>query len=424
MYKDTEMLERQDIDALLMGALYGELSPDESTRLEEHLSAHPQDRHVLDGLSRARQALKDSLVLSALAEPPAAVSAQLMQEAARRAPAPREQRAGFFAKLIALMRHPAFAAAAVIVLVAAVGGTLYMKNGDRAALEQAPSAATPSDPAEPALMRSEAPGPSAPVVAQPPIDEAETAADTDGYTADLDGKLAVGEAQDKNAAVKPPPDKGGKGKPDRTRDYVEVRTPERSPKDPVADADKVTKKSATPPGERGAGGKAQTTATVIVPADTPDSTAGLSMGGDLAKSGGSTTAAGAAGAPQSPQAGRTAAQPAPPPEPSAGDSEDVSGSSKNETEKTDPYAAAKSQHRRVVSLVKANKCNDASKLAMQIADNYADYYRQFVATDRKLKACKPYIENARKKNLEKAKRQRVDQQSDEAPAPDSMKITD
>src|SRR5262245_49809729 len=136
MYKDTEMLDRQDIDALMMGALYGELSPTESTRLEEHLSAHPQDRMVLDGLSRARQALRESHVLAVQAEPPAAVSALLLQEAARRAPAPREARVGFFAKLTAFMRHPAMAAVTVIVLVAAVGGTLYLKNRDGSAAEQ------------------------------------------------------------------------------------------------------------------------------------------------------------------------------------------------------------------------------------------------------------------------------------------------
>ncbi len=38
------MADRQDIDALMVGALYGELDDGERARLEAHLASHPQDR--------------------------------------------------------------------------------------------------------------------------------------------------------------------------------------------------------------------------------------------------------------------------------------------------------------------------------------------------------------------------------------------
>ena len=39
------MVDRQDIDALLVGALYGELTPADEARLAAHLESHPGDRN-------------------------------------------------------------------------------------------------------------------------------------------------------------------------------------------------------------------------------------------------------------------------------------------------------------------------------------------------------------------------------------------
>ena len=44
------MLDRQDIDALLVGALYGELSSADEAALTAHLDSHPADRNALDDL--------------------------------------------------------------------------------------------------------------------------------------------------------------------------------------------------------------------------------------------------------------------------------------------------------------------------------------------------------------------------------------
>lgn len=428
------MLDRQDIDALLMGALYGELSPDESTRLEEHLSAHPQDKIVLDGLSRARQAVKDSLILARQAEPPAAVSALLMQEAARRAPAPREQRVGWFAKLVAVMRHPAVAAVTVVVLIAAVGGTIYLKNGDRGVVER--EVASKQEAQAPATTAAATPSAGSGSAAV--VDEGAAIGETgngSGYVADL--QTTDGHADTNGKTVANETDKGvapGGTEPKRPRkgkDYIEVHTPGPMVKDPdtgesidtekrqVAKNADVDVKPTTPPPppaepgrDRGKTG-AKTTTTVIVPGDDrADTSIGLS--GDID----STTAGAGAGAGQGGYGTATGSTATAPQYSSAG------ASAGGSTTPPDPTAAAKGLHTRLIGLVKANKCTEASKVALDLYARYPDYYNQFVANDRKVKACKPYIDNARRKKNDAAKKAAKDQPQEVSPAPDSMKISE
>ena len=64
------MVDRQDIDALLIGALYGELTPADESRLAAHLESHPADRAALDDLTRARNAVRESGALAVHHEPP------------------------------------------------------------------------------------------------------------------------------------------------------------------------------------------------------------------------------------------------------------------------------------------------------------------------------------------------------------------
>jgi hypothetical protein len=443
------MLERQDIDALLVGALYGELSPTESTRLEEHLSAHPQDRLVLDGLTRARQALRDSHVLVVQAEPPAAVSALLLQEAARRAPAPREERVGFFAKLAAFLRHPATAAAAVVVLVAGVAGTIYLKNGARSAIRDtaAPSATAASPPSageQPAFERELATNGSGSAAAAGAgsgfyfEDKRPMAGDTtengDGYVAGIADEAQTGgldRGNDTPPSVKSP--SGGRGKDEtpaqlenaekKKRDYVEVTTsggPElKTLEEDYADvddaettkapkADKV-EKTAESPGRKGVA-QGSATGALIVPADPTAPDTALSVDG-LAKpstmpsvggkAGGNTAVDTDAAKVGATKAGTTA--------PDAGGTTGAASSD-----------AAKLQHQRVLQLVKANKCKDAAKAAGSLYVSFPDYYAEFVANDRALKACKPYIDSERKKKQQPAK-SRVRNEPGDSPASDEVK---
>jgi anti-sigma factor RsiW len=89
------MTDRMDIDALLISALYGELTPAEEARLTAHLESHPADRTALADLTHTRAAVRESRIFSVQFEPPQSVSALLLQEAARRAPKPARETAGW-----------------------------------------------------------------------------------------------------------------------------------------------------------------------------------------------------------------------------------------------------------------------------------------------------------------------------------------
>ncbi|MEO7736066.1 MAG: hypothetical protein ABIY55_34230 [Kofleriaceae bacterium] len=125
------MVDRTEIDALLISALYGELTPADEARLTAHLESHPADRTALADLTQTRAAVRDSRILSFHFEPPQSVSAMLLREAARRAPRQVSEDAGWFHRFTrSFMAHPAMAAAAMLVLVVGVAGTLYVRHGD------------------------------------------------------------------------------------------------------------------------------------------------------------------------------------------------------------------------------------------------------------------------------------------------------
>jgi hypothetical protein len=139
------MVDRTDIDALLIGALYGELTPAEEARLMARLESHPADRTALHDLTRTRAAVRDSRILAFQLEPPQAISALLLQEAARRAPravTDRGEAATWFQRFVrSFMAHPAMAAAATLVLVITAAGTLYLRGTDQLARSEAPPSA-------------------------------------------------------------------------------------------------------------------------------------------------------------------------------------------------------------------------------------------------------------------------------------------
>jgi hypothetical protein len=159
------MVDRQDIDALLIGSLYGELSSTEEARLSAHLESHPADRTALVNLTRAREVVRESRILQVQFDPPQAVSALLMQEAVRRAPKVRDEQSWFQRFMRTFIAHPAMAAAATLVLVVGVAGTVYMKKGDhfaKATKDDAPALSmTPSSSSPSSSSPSPTAGPSA-----------------------------------------------------------------------------------------------------------------------------------------------------------------------------------------------------------------------------------------------------------------------
>jgi hypothetical protein len=152
------MGDRTDIDALLIGALYGELTPADEARLAAHLESHPADRTALADLSRTRDAVRSSRVLSVQAEPPQAVSALLIQEAARRMPRGAREPGWFYRITRVLFAHPALAVAAMFVIVLGVTGTMRMRRGDQFAEPAAPAApaVTLSTPTDESALRTRA----------------------------------------------------------------------------------------------------------------------------------------------------------------------------------------------------------------------------------------------------------------------------
>lgn len=112
------MMQCRDIDELMVEYLYQELDPARAAEFETHVQTCARCGAELGSLQRTRQALR------ALpeAEPPPALSARLLHEAGRRAP--NREGSGFFAWLGRLFQpivaHPAWAAAASVVLLLAV----------------------------------------------------------------------------------------------------------------------------------------------------------------------------------------------------------------------------------------------------------------------------------------------------------------
>jgi hypothetical protein len=220
------MVDRTDIDALLIGALYGELTPADEARLTAHLESHPADRAALDNLTRTRAAVRSSRLLTFQLEPPQAISALLLQEAARRAPravTDHGEAATWFQRFVrSLTAHPAMAAAVTLVLVITAASTLYLRSAeqvaspDTVALERAPAPSVPSSTA--------APSPPAPAVEAPAAGAAPAgAAGSSAYRAQLDGasaglddkQAAKGELAEPQAAAAADPSTGQGKRPAR-----------------------------------------------------------------------------------------------------------------------------------------------------------------------------------------------------------------
>lgn len=439
------MVERQDIDALLISALYGELTPAEESRLAAHLDSHPADRSALDGLTRAREVIHTSRILAVQFEPPQAVSALLMQEASRRAPKKPVEGEGWFARFVrSFVQHPAMAAAAMLVVVVGAATIVSRTSGDHFAETPAVETAQRAEPASDtiALNRPEEPAAPAATPAAAPGAAPDTAgqgqAGTDQFKVALaDERLDTGLDRDakegaaragakadlaKNkgeAQALPETDpnvgfydgaKSGKAVAKPTpaaTGGIEVRQRESMPKD---FEDEVT--TETKPTERAKNEKIATSTddNWARPADAGERT--RDMPGDgvgRARGGG-----GAAAAPQAPPAPVTKAPepktaprtvaPPPPPAPAKIATDATSAETqKKDKDKVvnDPNAAwARDQHAALVTAVRANNCGRAANIALAIENRAPAYYAQNVASDRSVKECLAYINRERDKEQE------------------------
>jgi hypothetical protein len=442
------MVDRQDIDALLIGSLYGELSSADEARLQAHLESHPADRTALAGLTHARDAVRRSRILDAQLEPPQSVSALLLQEAARRAPRKasekEEVREGWFARLRrSFLMHPAMAAAAMLVVVIGVAGTLYMRQGDHFASPEVASGAEQARAADTAQAAMGSGAAAAPAPATPPA--ATAALDEGAYRVGLAegtgspakeaqakgqataAALAKDEAEAAAVALRVRQEKlerqekpekpekkdqaeGAKKPADVDRRSVasqglEVTTPRPVPKDLDDAVDGNTAKApaadpAPAPESASPSGPGRGFATVPPPprARAPEAappaapiTANATRDADDAKlrrAPGAGTAGGGGSVGGAPAGG-----------------EDRGGNRESAPEAD--AAWAKDQHSRLVTQVRAGRCNDAVSTALALSSRAPGYYQQNVETDRALKACLPLINNAREREAERAQRARA-----------------
>lgn len=457
------MVERQDIDALLISALYGELTPAEEKSLAAHLESHPADRTALDDLTRAREVLHQSRILAFQYEPPQSVSALLMQEASRRAPKKASEGEGWFARFVrSFVQHPAMAAAAMIVVVVGAA-SLVSRNSDKQFADTPTVETTKNTETAPA------------VALETPVDRPTAApAPATGFGGNTDQyrvALADGENEAKNqdkykAQVEDKKDEGGKPalpesdpnaafydasnrkggdslasktKPDRG---LELRRQDAMPKDldaakpepkPAPAEEKLAKQAQEAAAQKA--NKISTERQVVATDDAiggsreqgyvTDGRAGASGGGVAPGAAAPTTApATTAQAPRN--AGPRA--PASPPPPAknaprqeiATDTATASRDGQKSKEKVvnDPNLAwAKDQHAALVTAVRANNCGRAASIALSIANRTPAYYAQNVETDRSVKECIAYINTEREKDAEvRASRAKKSQLKNAEPA--------
>jgi hypothetical protein len=442
------MVDRQDIDALLIGGLYGELGSADAARLQGHLDAHPADRALLEQLARARELVRESRIVEVQPDPPQALSALLLQEAARRAPragatdsARAPQGEGWLARLRrSLLMHPAMAAAATLVLVVGVAGTMYLRRGDHfaapVASAVAPREAAATDaransvgeapageaatPAAPAIARRDAVAGEAAGSAPPPPPAASASAaagatavaasreerppaqGAGAYRVDLETSSSADPAPEtaKPAKVKAAESyrRDGKITPDAPRGLAVAAPPARLPQDlPVDRVEQQARKreldgAQLPPSPAG-GAPSPRSPAVTAPAP--------------------TTAPSEGAAP--------AAAPPPPPERSklAADSAARSGAADAADDRLQIAEAdslwAREQHARLRAQVRSGNCRDAAVTAVILATRAPAYYRQSVETDRDLKACLAYINSERERAADRARARPASKRAEPAP---------
>jgi hypothetical protein len=420
------MVDRNDIDALLIGSLYGELSSADEARLKAHLESHPADRAALEGLTRTRSAVRASRIFEVQLEPAQSVSALLMQEAARRAP--RKAQAsdaeeGWFARLRrTFLFSPAFAAAAMLVVVVGVAGTVYMRQGDHFASPElsAPAVATLEEAADRAVAGSgfaAAPAAPAPAAAADPAAVTATPPPPPASAQGLDSgrrdeayrvDLAEGDARGAKAetvaadgdTVKPAePVVAAKPKKGARPAALEISTPQHLPKELGAapESAKTARVASQEAPEQGAARPADAALeqkrsyAAAPPARAPESAPPPPPAAAVAKD-----TSRSRNAPTAPGGG------------AAGGDAAATGATADKVVAVDANLSwARDQHSRLVTQVKAGRCREAADTAVALSNRAPGYFQQNVENDRDVKNCLAYINAELESTAEQAQRARA-----------------
>ncbi len=477
-------MDRQDIDALLIGALYGELTPAEEARLAAHLDSHPTDRGALDDLKTARQAVRESRIFELQVDPPQHLSALLLQEAHRRAPkrvVQDPERESWFTRFMrSFAAHPAMAAAAMLVLVVGVAGSLYMRKGADFAKKEYAGETRQLEEAEVTAQTAPAPlgaaeqaeGRAAGSAAATPAE----AAPNDQYQAGLYDRNSDGdsyrkrdEASNKKQDLKAAKEESASERWAEGKDDLAKAAPQRKKSGPsngivvgTAAPEPKDLDAAKDTGDVLGGAKGNTFSLDGADDSVARNTATRAGAGGGANAPGTGTATASTGS-SSVSFGKTPpatnapyAQPPPPPAAPSTDKSSIAqkpatpappksepkqaekpSDAKVATKSTPEKAPAQEQQRRedsallawakgehdaVKALVRKGDCTAAAKRALGVSNRAPDYYAASMASDRDLKSCMAYINSERDKDAEKSGKARAQKRvnADEtqaAPAP-------
>lgn len=403
-------MDRQDIDALLIGALYGELTPADEARLAAHLESHPTDRGALDDLRRARAAVRESRIFDQQVEPPQAVSALLLQEAHRRAPkrapADGEQKESWFYRFTRVfLAHPAMAAAAMLVLVVGVAGTMYLRTDGGGFAEKHASAPAQSAPGDLAGNETVA-APAAEPTADRDGAEGATGAAGYGYSVQLDDnaqdpdtdKLAERRYRAEQEATAKRKARAEDAR--KTSSGMVVTTPERQPKD-FESTDSFAappRKGAAKPQRKLDQGRYSDAETATLGADT--GVVGGAAPSTTTRQRAPERSAPAQASPPPPPPSAAGAPAAPRPSP-AKEAAPAPAEEKADAADSALIAWARREHNRTVALASKGDCRAAAKVAVSVQSRAPDYYAQVMATDRLLKKCQVYIAQERDAEAER-----------------------
>ena len=445
------MVDRTDIDALLIGALYGELAPADEARLTAHLESHPADRTALDDMARIRAAIRSSRILAVQFEPPPAISTLLLQEASRRAPGVAvarpvepESETWFQRFVRSFVAHPALAAAATVVLVASVAGGLYLRGDAQFAAPSAPlERADRADQAEKTRATQVAAVPAAPIApaaqapgaapagsagsAGPAGVTAEVAADSDRNRAQLDQAAGGAPVLGQTAAAASHDDQLRKG--DSGGGASRAKAIAKFEADKASDRPEAPARSLAPapPSRSDASPPAKRAAEIAERKDVKSAKKlrGIELHSpelsprELADEG-----QGQAKAPAPTQGDRRAIPPPPPA--FSGASNQIAAAPAAPPAAAPPADAkqardpavvdwARKQHDQVIALVASNRCRDAASAAVEIYNRAPDYYAANIATDRQIKPCMAYVNHERE--LADRSRGAPKNAADDMPAP-------
>jgi hypothetical protein len=372
------MVDRTDIDALLIGALYGELTPADEARLSAHLASHPADRTALEDLTHTRDAVRASGLRTVWLEPPQAVSARVLQEAARRAKPARES---WFHRFVrSLTAHPALAAAMTIVVVAGVASTLYVRRADKfdeVAERDRLAVAAQSQPAPMAT-------PAAPVA--PPVEQrAAEGAFAAGSAAAGGAAEPAAHAQPESDVKAPAPQKPRPVAKSRAPSGITVESRALEPKDLDDESRMVETAKTAAPAKKLAKEDDRALRRQAVGSSAGDSAPSRNEGpsaGFAAPQGYATPPVGAV----APAAAAPAPAAPPPPAEIAADKADGGA-----------VGWAERQRDQVIAYVRANNCRAAAAAAVEIYNRAPDFYASNIATDREVKPCLAYVTSERER---------------------------